>query len=60
MSVCMHPPARTIHLDTDTNECLACGDTWGGCEHDNGVEWVGDDDGPIYACVMCGEQLECP
>lgn len=29
------------------------------CEHDNGVEWVGDDDGAIYACVMCGEQLEC-
>lgn len=25
------------------------------CEHDDGLEWVGDDDGPIYACVMCGE-----
>ncbi|QYC54125.1 ribbon-helix-helix DNA binding domain protein [Microbacterium phage Welcome] len=35
------------------------GEPMSDCEHDNGVEWVGDDDGAIYACVMCGEQLEC-
>lgn len=51
---CPHPPERSIYLDVDTVECLACGHVWGECEHDNGVETVGD----YEVCEMCGECLE--
>ena len=51
-----HPVERTIHLDADTNECLSCGDTWGDCEYDQGVEGC---DGGAEACVMCGQTMRC-
>lgn len=54
MSVCTHPPERTIYLDADTCECLACGETWGSCEHDNGVEVIED----VEVCDMFGETVE--